>query len=237
MAGSTSATFRIRSATVLFAVITLAAVTAYASAPATAATSTRTAPASQTLHGSAAVAAANPYEECLTNDSHECVSLTGAEIAIITGTTVGVATNVITGGGKVAIVYLYKKFVGWYRGPGNHTKTLWSGYYEDDGDSKGAGANTNLCLAAGASVFSNITFQPCGANGTVWIEEPDNNGGNYNFSQYWVNHGGCVINSPGPSSTGTCEVMTAYPGGGNGYPLTVDFPAGSGGADYQDFNP
>jgi hypothetical protein len=236
MAGSTSATFRIRSATVLFVAITLAAVTAYASAPATAATSTRTAPASQTLHESAAVAAADPYEECLTNDSHACVSLTGSEVGIYIHTAADLTT--ITTGVTIAIVYIRKVFLKWYDGlnKGSHQK-LWSGYYEDGGDSKGAGANTNLCMAAGASVFSNITFEPCGANGTVWIEEPDNSGGNYNFSQYWVNHGGCVINYPGPSSTGTCEVMTAFPGGGNGYPLSVDFPAGSGGADYQDWNP
>jgi hypothetical protein len=223
---------------VLFVAITLAAVTAYASAPATAATSTRTAPASQTLHESAAVTAANPYEECLTNDRPECVSLTSTEIAIVVGTTAGVAAGYIKAGVDAAVVYVVKKFLGWYNANNNgRHKQLWSGYYEDGGDTKGAGANTNLCLAAGASVFSNITFQPCGANGTVWIEEPDNSGGNYNFSQYWVYHGGCAINYPGPSSTGTCEVMTAFPGGGNGYPLTVDFPAGSGGADYQDWNP
>jgi hypothetical protein len=182
-----------------------------------------------------APAAADPYEECLTNDSTECVSLTGTEIAIITGTTVGVATNIITGGGKVAIVYLVKKFIGWWNGPGTHKKNLWSGYYEDGGDSKGAGANTNLCLAD-VSLASDITFQPCGADGTVWIEEPDNNGGNYNFSRYWVDASGCEINNPGYDSDGPCEVMTAA-SLTNGSPLYLSLPAEPGGSLWQDWNP
>ena len=235
MAALTSATFRLRSATVLFVVITLAAVTAFASAPTSAATSSQTALASQTLHGSAGVTAAGHYEECLTNDSPECVSLTGTEIAIIVGTTSGVASTIITGGGKVAIVYLVKKFIGWWNGPGTHKKNLWSGYYEDGGDSGGAGANTNLCLAD-TELATSITFQPCGANGTVWIEEPDNNGGNYNFSRYFVNNGGCVINNPGYDSSGLCGVMAAGPLT-NGSPLFLALPEPGGTPDWEDWNP
>ncbi|HSZ47965.1 MAG TPA: hypothetical protein VK823_21690 [Streptosporangiaceae bacterium] len=185
---------------------------------------------------SAVTSAADPYEECLTNDNTECVSLTGSEIAIIVGTTAGVASNVITGAGKVAIVYLVKKFLGWWDGPGDHTPTrLWSGYYEDGGDSGGAGANTNLCLAE-TSLETSMTFQPCGANGTVWIEEPDNNGGNYNFTRYSVNNFGCVINYPGYDSGGLCGVMTAV-SLSNGSPLTLEEPEPPGGVDWQDFNP
>lgn len=217
------------------AVITLTAVTAFTSASPAAATSSQTASASQTVHGSAA-AATEGSEECLTNDHTECVSLTGTEIAIIVGTTSGVASSVITGAGRVAIVYLVKKFIGWWNGPGTHQKNLWSGYYEDGGDNEGAGANTNLCLAD-VSLASNITFQPCGANGTVWIEEPDNNGGNYNFSRYWVNNGGCsAINYPGTSSEGDCEVMTAS-SLTQGSPLFLALPVGSGSSFWQDWNP
>jgi hypothetical protein len=164
------------------------------------------------------------------------VSLTGTEIAIVASTVAGVASNLITGAGKVAIVYLVKKFLGWWDGPGSHTPTrLWSGYYEDGGDSGGAGANTNLCLAD-TELATSITFQPCGANGTVWIEEPDNDGGNYDFSRYFVNNGGCVINNPGYDSGGLCGVMTAGPLT-NGTPLFLATPVGSGTADWQDWNP
>jgi hypothetical protein len=183
-----------------------------------------------------AAAASAHYEECLTNRSAECVSLTGTEIAIIVGTTSGIASNVITGAGKVAIVYLVKKFIGWWTGPGTHKKNLWSGYFQDGGDSGGAGANTNLCLAD-TSLLSNITFQPCGANGTVWIEEQDNNGGNFNFSRYWINNGACTaINNPGWTSQGDCEVMTA--GSLNqGSPLFLALPEAPGGSLWQDWNP
>jgi hypothetical protein len=236
MAGLPSATLRLRSATVLLVVITLAAFTSFAPGRASAATSTQRAPASQTLRGAAGAATADPYEECLTNDHPECVSLTGTEIAIIVGTTAGVASNVITGAGKVAIVFLVKKFLSWWDGPGNHTPTrLWSGYYEDGGDSGGAGANTNLCLAD-TGLADSITFQPCGADGTVWIEEPDNNGGNYNFSRYFVDNGGCVINYPGYDSGGICAVMTAGPLT-QGDPLYLALPEPGGGPDWQDWNP
>ena len=229
-----AATSRLRSATVLFVAITLATVAAFAAAPAATATSTQTASASQTLRGSARATSADPYEECLTNDSPECVSLTGTEIAIIASTVAGVATNLISGAGKVAIVYLVKKFLGWWDGPGSHTPTrLWSGYYEDGGDSGGAGANTNLCLSG---LGEDITFQPCGANGTVWIEEPDNNGGNYNFTRYAVDNDGCVINSPGSSSSISCDVMTAGPLT-NGSALYTWPPVGSGTPYWQDWNP
>jgi hypothetical protein len=216
------------------AVITTAGVVAYVSAaPASAATAG--AAHTSALATEPASAAADPYEECLTNDSVECVSLTGTEIAIVAGTVSGVASTIITGGGKVAIVYLVKKFIGWWNGPGTHKKNLWSGYYEDGGDSGGAGANTNLCLAD-TELASSITFQPCGADGTVWIEEPDNNGGNYNFSRYFVNNGGCVINNPGYDSGGLCGVMTASPET-NGSPLFLALPEPSGTPDWEDWNP
>jgi hypothetical protein len=197
-------------------------------------TSIQTEPASQTRR---VTAAADPYEECLTNYPNQCVSLTGTEIEIIAGTTADVASRVISGSGKVAIVYLYKKFVAWYRGPGNHTKSLWSGYYEDNGDSKGAGANTNLCLGD-TSFTAPITFMPCGANGTVWIEQPDNNGGNYNYDRYFLDNGShpCEIASPGYTSEGNCMVMSAN-SLKNGAALYVDYPEAPGGGLYQDWNP
>jgi hypothetical protein len=248
MAGLTSAASRLRTTTVLLVVSILAVAAAITAAPAGAATSSHTAPAAHALTGAAPVTpartflgpaqvtVATTYEECLTNDHPECVSLTGSEIAIIVGTTAGVASNVITGAGKVAIVYLVKKFLGWWDGPGSHTPTrLWSGYYEDGGDSGGAGANTNLCLAD-VSLASHITFQPCGADGTVWIEEPDNNGGNFNFSRYWVDNGDCSINSPGWDSTGVCEVMSAG-SLSQGSPLFLQEPVASGGSLWQDWNP
>jgi hypothetical protein len=221
------ATIRRRCMALATAVITTAGVVAYVSAapaPPAAATSTQTAPASQTLHGSAGVAAAANYEECLTNYNTECVANAGSQIAI----------NVVSGLGTIAIVYVVKKFIGWYSQKGTHRK-LWSGYYEDGGTSNGGAANTNLCLAS-TEVGSEITWQPCGANGTVWIEEPDNNGGNYNFNRYMVNNLGCVINDPGYDSTGQCGVMTVY-SLQNGSPLFLALPIPPGGSELQDWNP
>jgi len=195
-------------------------------------TSIQTEPASQTRRGTAA---ADPYEECLTNDSTKCVSLTGNLAIIVDGTVAGVATIATV----KAIVFLKKVFEGWYYHvtSAKHKLTLWSGYYEDDGDSGGAGANTNLCLAD-TSFTAPITFQPCGANGTVWIEEPDNNGGNYNYDRYFLDNGSdlCDIGWPGYTSAGNCMVMSAN-SLTNGAPLYVDYPEESGGGLYQDWNP
>jgi hypothetical protein len=195
-------------------------------------TSIQTEPASQTRRGTAA---ADPYEECLTNVPGQCLSLTGSDIAIMVGAAVG--AEYIKQGIDFAVVYLVKKFIGWYRGSGSHTKTLWSGYYEDGGDSAGAGANANLCLGD-TSFTAPITFMPCGNNGTVWIEEPDNNGGNYNFDRYFLDNGSklCQIGWPGYTSAGNCQVMSAN-SLKNGAALYVDYPEAPGGGLYQDWNP
>jgi|GEM_PF-3029729 len=200
-------------------------------------TSTLTEPASQTRRGTAV---ATPYEECLTNSPGECVSLTSTEIAIVVGTTSGLAVDYIKQGLSIARVYIVKKILAWYDSynTGTHQEDkLWSGYYEDGGDTGGAGANTNLCLGD-TSFTAPITFMPCGANGTVWVEQPDNNGGNYNYDRYFFDNGSkpCDLSWPGYTSSGNCMVMSAN-SLNNGAALYVDYPEASGGGLYQDWNP
>ena len=193
--------------------------------------SIQTEPASQTRRGTAA---ADPGYECLTNDSGKCVSVTSGVITVVEGTIAGVSSLVIYKYGGIAIVILRKYFKGWFYS-GKHK--LWSGYYEDGGDTGGAGANTNLCLGD-TSFTAPITFMPCGANGTVWIEQPDNNGGNYNYDRYFLDNGShyCEIGWPGYTSEGNCMVMSAN-SLKNGAALYVDYPEAPGGGLYQDWNP
>jgi hypothetical protein len=216
------------------AMLTTAAVLACVPAAPSSAAPARAAHTS-TMATEQASPAADTYEECLTNDSTECASLTSTEIDIFVSTVSGVASRYIVDG--INVLHLIKYFKGWWYHvtSSGHKLTLWSGYYEDGGDTGGAGANTNLCLAD-TSFTAPITFQPCGSNGTIWIEEPDNNGGNYNFNRYFVDNYNCEINSPGYESSGDCMVMSAN-SLRNGAPLYLDFPEAPGGGLYQDGNP
>jgi len=232
MAGLTSAASRLRSATVLLVVMTVAVAAATASAPADAATSRQAAIASQTQ--SVIPLQSGGEYECLTNDSGVCLSQ--EVVTIITGDVITVSSAGIIAG----TVYLYKKFIGWWKnpGPGKHTSgkdtQLWSGYLEYDGDAGGAPPDTNLCAAAAQTFSIAVTWEPCGANGTVWIEEPDNNGGNYMFDRYSINNG-CTLVYPGYDSPGPCMVMSSVTT--NDTNAFVDYPEAPGGAFYQDWNP
>jgi hypothetical protein len=231
MAGLTSAASRLRSATVLLVVMAVAAATA--SAPAGAATSRQPAIASQTRQPAIPLQSGGEYE-CLTNDSGVCLSQ--EVVTIITGDVITVSSAGIIAGS----VYLYKKFIGWWKnpGPGKHISgkdtQLWSGYLEYDGDAGGAPPNTNLCAAAAQTFSIAVTWEPCGANGTVWIEEPDNNGGNYMFDRYSINNG-CTLVYPGYDSSGPCMAMSSVTT--NDTNAFVDYPEAPGGSFYQDWNP
>ena len=179
-----------------------------------------------------ASAAADPYEECLTNTSTNCVGLID-EVVVAAGTVITIYGDEVKAGVKVAAMFIKKVWIRWVPGPGSHK--LWAGYYEFDGDSAGAGANTNLCLGD-TSFTAPITLKSCGANGTVWIEEPDNNGGNYNFNEYFVDNTDCEIASPGYTSYGDCRVMSAN-SLQDGAALYLDRPEQSGGGLFQDWNP
>jgi hypothetical protein len=233
MVGFTSAASRLRSATVLLVVMTLAVAAVIAPAPAGAAISRQPAIASQTRQSAASIPSGAEYE-CLTNDARVCIS---QEIAtIITGDVITVTSAGIIAG----TVYVYKKFIGWWKnpGPGKHTSgkdtQLWQGYLEYDGDPGGAPANTNLCMAAAETFSVAVRWEPCGANGTVWIEEPDNNGGNYMYDRYSIDNG-CTLVYPGYDSAGPCMVMSS--GATNDTNVFVDYPEAPGGAFYQDWNP
>ena len=159
------------------------------------------------------------------------------EIAVIVHNAIGtVETLGITG----IVLYLKKVFQGWWNNPGNGKHTggkdtkLWQGYLEYDGDVGGAAPNTSLCLAAAQTFSIDVTWQPCGANGTVWVEEPDNNGGNYMFDRYSLNNG-CTLVYPGYDSSGPCMVMSSIDS--NDTNLFVDYPEAPGGSFYQDWNP
>jgi len=136
------------------------------------------------------------------------------------------------------VIWVVKKFIALYRGPGNHTKSLFSAEYEDGGTTGGAPPNYNLCMADTSLDGSNgnqVTFQKCGSDGTVWIQEADNNGGNFNFNQYSVDHGGCGINNPGwDEGLGDCMVMTVEPGLTT---VSVANPQAPGEGALQDWNP
>lgn len=228
-----AATSRLRYATVLLAVMSLAVMAAIAPATAQAASSRLPATASLTRQ-SPAVPAGAEYE-CLTNDSGLCMS---QEVVVI-------ANNVIIhigeyGSAAGVIIYVVKKFIGWWNnpGPGKHTSgkdtKLWQGYLEYDGDTAGAAPKTNECMAAAQTFSIDVTWQPCGANGTVWIEEPDNNGGNYMFDRYSLNNG-CTLVYPGYDSSGPCMVMSSD--AQNGDNIFTDYPDAPGGVFYQDWNP
>ena len=105
---------------------------------------------------------------------------------------------------------------------------------EYDGDTAGAAPKTNECMAAAQTFSVDVTWQPCGANGTVWIEEPDNNGGNYMFDRYSLNNG-CTLVYPGYDSSGPCMVMSSD--AQNGDHIFTDYPDAPGGVFYQDWNP
>lgn len=227
-----AATRRLRYATVLLAAMTLAVAAAVASPPADAARSRQPAIASLTRQ-TAAIPSGAEYE-CLTNAHNTCIS---QEVStIITGDIIGVSTVGIV----AAIIYVRKVFLGWWNNPGNGKHTggkdtkLWQGYIEYDGDVGGAAPNTNLCMAAAQTFAIDVTWQPCGANGTVWIEEPDNNGGNYMFDRYSLNNG-CALKYPGYDSSGPCMVMSSVDT--NDTNLFVDYPQAPGGSFYQDWNP
>ena len=232
MARLTSAASRLRSATVLLVVMTLATATAIASAPADAATSRQPAIASQTRQ-SVPLQSGGEYE-CLTNDSGVCLS---QEIAVIVN---GDIITVTSAGIIAGTVYVYKKFIGWWKNPGSGKHTsgkdtqLWQGYLEYDGDAGGAPPDTNLCMAAAETFSVDVTWEPCGANGTVWIEQPDNNGGNFMFDRYSLDNG-CTLVYPGYDSSGPCMVMSSD--AQNGDNIFTDYPNGAGGAFYQDWNP
>ena len=88
---------------------------------------------------------------------------------------------------------------------------------------------------AAAETFSvDVTWEPCGANGTVWIEEPDNNGGNYMYDRYSIDNG-CTLVYPGYDSSGPCMVMSSV--ATNDTNVFVDYPEAPGGSFYQDWNP
>jgi hypothetical protein len=234
MVGLTSAASRLRSATVLLVVMTLGATTAIASAPADAASSRQRAIASLTRQ-SASIQSSGAEYECLTNDSGVCLS---QEVAtIITGDVITVSSSAIIAGS----VIIYKKFISplWNNPkPGKHTQgkdtQLWQGYLEYDGDAGGAAPNTNLCMAAAQTFSVDVTWEPCGANGTVWVEEPDNNGGDFLFDRYSLNNG-CTLVYPGQDSSGPCMVMSSV--ATNDTNVFVDYPNGPGGSFYQDWNP
>ena len=231
MTGLTSAASRLRSATVLLVVMTLAVATAITSAPAGAATR-QPAIASQTRQ-SASIPSGAEYE-CLTNDSGACLSqeiVTQINGDIIGLTTLGIAASSI---------YLKKVFLGWWNNnnkgkhkSGEDTK-LWQGYLEYDGDVGGAAPNTSLCAAAAQTFSIAVRWTPCGANGTVWIEEPDNNGGNYMYDRYSIDNG-CTLVYPGYDSSGPCMVMSSV--ATNDTNVFTDYPEAPGGSFYQDWNP
>lgn len=230
MLGLTSAASRLRSATVLLVVMTLAVATAIASVPADAATSRHPAIASRQ---SASIPSGAEYE-CLTNDSGVCL---GQEVAVVVENTIGV----VLGGGIIAgTVYLKKVFLAWWNNPGKGKHTggkdtkLWQGYLEYDGDVGGAAPNTGLCLAAAQTFSIAVRWEPCGANGTVWIEEPDNNGGNYMYDRYSIDNG-CTLVYPGYDSSGPCMVMSSA--ATNDTNLFTDYPEAPGGSFYQDWKP
>lgn len=233
MAGFTSAASRHRSATVLLVVITLAAATAIASVPAGAATSRQPAIASQARQSAFSIPSGAEYE-CLINDPGVCL---GQEVANVLETAGGgvLATVIVASG-----IYVKKVFLGWWNntGSGKHTSgkdtKLWQGYLEYDGDAGGAGPNTSLCMAAAQTFSVDVTWEPCGANGTVWIEEPDNNGGNYMYDRYSINNG-CTLKYPGYDSSGPCMVMSSI--AANDTNIFVDYPNAPGGSFYQDWNP
>jgi uncharacterized protein YuzB (UPF0349 family) len=233
MAGLTSATLRLRFAVVLIVVISVAAATAIASGPAGAATSREPAIASQTRE-SVPLQSGGEYE-CLTNDSGVCLS---QEIAIIVN---GDIVTVTSAGIVAGAIYVYKKFISplWNNpAPGKHEKgkdtQLWQGYLEYDGDAGGAAPNTSLCMAAAETFSVDVTWAPCGADGTVWIEEPDNNGGDFLFDRYSLDNG-CSLAYPGQDSSGPCMVMSSV--ATNDTNVFVDYPNGPGGSFYQDWNP
>jgi hypothetical protein len=228
-----AATSRLRCATVLLAVMSLAVMAAIAPATAQAASSRLPATASLTRQ-SPAVPAGAEYE-CLTNDSGLCMS---QEVVVI-------ANNVIIhigeyGSAAGVLIYIVKKAIGIWNNPGKgkHTKgkdtQLTEVYMEYDGDTAGAAPKTNECMAAAQTFSIDVTWEPCGANGTVWVEQPDNNGGNFMFDRYSLDNG-CTLVYPGYDSSGPCMVMSSD--AQNGDNIFTDYPNGAGGAFYQDWNP
>jgi hypothetical protein len=240
MARVTSATFRLRCAALLV-VITATALTAIATAPAAGASPHATRPpaaaSSRALHATAALAAADPYEECLTNANTVCLGVSPGEVIQYGSEIISIIV-----GGTAIVVYVVKKWLKWWNsGPGTHRKNLWAGYFEDGGTSNGQPANSNLCLTDGFAYSGEQTYQvvwePCGSNGTVWIEAQDYNGGNLNISQYSVDNYGCVINYPAYESSAGCDAMSAYSPFSKDYPVQIDYPVSPGGSVWQDWNP
>lgn len=232
MVGLTSAASRLRFATVLLVVMTLAVTATVASTPAGAATSRQPAIASQTRQ-SVTIPSGAEYE-CLTNASNTCIS---QEVVVIANDVIGTVTTLgVTG----AVIYLKKVFLAWWNNPGNGKHTggkdtkLWQGYLEYDGDVGGAAPNTGLCLTAAQTFSIAVRWESCGANGTVWVEEPDNNGGNYMYDRYSLNNG-CTLVYPGYDSSGPCMVMSSVDT--NDTNLFTDYPEAPGGSFYQDWKP
>src|ERR1700733_3158506 len=135
-----AATSRLRYGTVLLVVMSLAVMAAIA--PATQAASSRP-PAIASLTRQSASVPAGAETECLTNDSGLCIS---QEVVVITER---VLADIASVGGTVGVVvYIVKKFLGWWNNPGNGKHTsgkdtkLWQGYLEYDGDVAGAAPNT-----------------------------------------------------------------------------------------------
>jgi hypothetical protein len=204
MTGLGWAPHRLRVATAVF-VVAAVALTSVQSVAAAATRTTTTPPAARTTPGASAATEAGT-ELCEQNVPTWCASVTGQEVVVY--------EQIVINGGVIlsGTVLIVKKFLGWWNANNNGThkgQKLAEEYFEYGGDAGGQGENLNLCL--GDTGLGNqgtpVSWQPCGANGTVWIESPDNNGGDFNFTRYSADHG-CSIASPGYYSTGDCAVMT-----------------------------
>jgi hypothetical protein len=236
MTGLSSAPHRFRVATAVLVVVAMV-LTYVPSVAAAAITTTTTPPAATTTPGASAATEAGT-EECEENLPTWCVSVTGQEVVIY--------EQIVINGGIIlsGTAFIVKKFLGWFNANNHGThkgQKLAEDYFEYGGDAGGQGENLNLCLAdtgLGAE-GTPVSWQSCGANGTVWIESPDNNGGNFNFTRYSASNG-CSIASPGYYSTGDCAVMSTVDNhNGNGVfeDIFETYPYASGSEYYQDWTP
>jgi hypothetical protein len=189
MATLRSATFRRRCVALVIAAITTAGVMGYAPSESASAASTQTAHASQTSQASTSQAsgvvteealrsaASDPGTICLTNANSYCLGLG----PIVEGVIAGVITHDVIN----ALKYIAWKIVG----------------RDDDGDTEGEiedDSDTSLCLAdTGLTPGVHATWQPCGADGTVWIEVPHSDG-DYLYSRYSVDNEDSMVLTADP---------------------------------------
>lgn len=192
------------------AAITLAGLITYAApSPASAATAkpvytsaaTTAAKSSHTLVETTGEVPAAPA----VSDGHICLTNANAYCfweAVISGTTVAIISKIID-----KILEVIKKPEG--EDPNG-----------DDQDEIEDADDTSLCLAdAGLRAGAGATFQPCGANGTVWILVPHSDGA-YMYSRYSVDNGNpMVLTAVGPLT--------------NDEHLVLEIAAQAGGADWQ----